>query len=46
MIMYILSGHTLNSFSEISKFVENRQSKRLMSFPVFYGITDEDYYDK
>ena len=46
MIMYILSGHTLNSFSEISKFVENRQSKRLLSFPIFYGITDEDYYDK
>ena len=46
MLMFILSGHTLNNFSEISEFAENRQSKRAMSFPIFYGITDEDYYNK
>lgn len=46
MIMYMLSWYTLNNFSETSKFADNRKSQKPMSFPIFFGITDEDYYDK
>ncbi|MBO7504755.1 hypothetical protein J6T66_00955 [bacterium] len=46
MMMYILSGCSLNNFHEISKFAENREPTKPMSFPIFYGVTDEDYYDK
>ena len=46
MMMYMLSGYSLNNFHEISKFAENREPTKPMSFPIFYWITDEDYYDK
>ena len=46
MIMYILSWYTLNNLSETSKFADNRESQKPMSFPIFFGITDEDYYNK
>ena len=44
MIMYLASGYSLqNNFIEISDFVYNRNSKKPRSFPLFFGITSEDY---
>lgn len=46
MIMYILSGYNLNNFSDILNFVDNRASRNHIAFPIFYWISDEDYYGK
>lgn len=46
MIMYILSGYTLDNFSNITDFAYDREPQKPMSFPVFFWITDEDYYNK
>ena len=46
MIMYILSWYTINDFSQISNFVEDWTSRNPIAFPIFYWITDEDYYGK
>ena len=46
MIIYIVSESTLNNFSEISDFINQWTSRKPMSFPIFFGITDEDYYNK
>lgn len=47
MIMYVLSGYYFQSnFSEISEFIYNRESKKPRSFPVFFGLLDEDYYNE
>ena len=46
MVMYLLPWYTLTGFSDISNFAYDRESPKPMSFPIFFGITDEDYYDK
>ena len=46
MIIYTTSESTLNDFSQISEFINQRSSRKPMSFPIFFGITDEDYYNK
>ena len=46
MIMYILPWYTLSDFLNVSNFAYDRISQKPMSFPVFFGITDEDYYNK
>ena len=46
MIMYMLPGYTLTGFSDISNFAYDREPQKPMSFPIFFWITDEDYYNK
>ena len=46
MIMYILPWYTLTWFSDISNFAYDRESQKPMSFPIFFWITNEDYYNK
>lgn len=46
MIMYTLPWHTLTGFSNISNFAYDWESQKPTSFPIFFGITDEDYYNK
>lgn len=46
MIMYMLPWLNLTGFSYISDFAYDRESQKPMSFPIFFGITDEDYYNK
>lgn len=46
MIMYILPWYTLTNFSDIWNFAYDRPSPKPLSFPIFFWITDEDYYDK
>ena len=46
MMMYILSWYSLDNFSNISKFANDWQPPKPMSFPIFLGVSDEDYYDK
>ena len=46
IIMYVSSEFTLNNFSQINDFINQRTSRKPMSFPIFFGITDEDYYNK
>lgn len=46
MIMYMLPWLTLSKFSDISNFANNREFRKPMSFPIFFWITDEDYYNK
>jgi len=46
MITYLISWYTLNnSFYWISEFVLNWEPVRSLSFPLFFGINSEDYYD-
>ncbi len=46
MIMYMLPWYTLTGFSDISNFAYDREPQKPMSFPIFFWITDEDYYNK
>ena len=46
MIMYMLPWHILTGFLDISNFAYDRESQKPMSFPIFFWITDEDYYNK
>ena len=46
IIMYMLPWLTLTWFLNISDFAYDRESQKPMSFPIFFGITDEDYYNK
>jgi hypothetical protein len=47
MIMYVLPGYYFqNNFSELSEFIYDREAKKPRSFPVFFGLLDEDYYDE
>jgi len=46
MIMYSISSSPINNFYEISEFVLNRKPIRALSFPLFFGINSEDFYDK
>ena len=46
MIMYILSGYNLTDLDDITNFAYDRASRNPIAFPIFYGITDEDYYGK
>ena len=46
MIMYMLPGINLTGFSYISDFAYDRESQKPTSFPIFFWITDEDYYNK
>lgn len=47
MIMYVLPGYYFqNNFSELSEFIYDREVKKPRSFPVFFGLLDEDYYDE
>ena len=44
MMMYVSNGYSLKSnFSEIADFVYDWESKKPWSFPIFFGIVDEDY---
>ena len=44
MIMYTVETYTWDSsFNNISEFTYNRTSKKPLSFPLFFGITDDDY---
>lgn len=46
MIMYTISWYPWsNNFYDISEFVLNRESIRALSFPLFFGITIEDFED-
>ena len=46
MIMYMLPGINLTGFWNISDFAYDRESQKPTSFPIFFWITDEDYYNK
>ena len=46
MIMYMLPWHILTWFLDISNFAYDRETVKPMSFPIFFWITDEDYYNK
>ncbi len=47
MIMYAFSWYSsANNFYEISEFVLNREPTRAISFPLFFGITSEDFENK
>jgi len=47
MIMYVLSGYSFQSnFSELSEFIYTWEAKKPMSFPIFFGIIDEDYLNQ
>jgi len=47
MIMYTISGYNeANNFYGISEFVLNRKPIRTLSFPLFFGITNEDFENK
>ena len=46
MIMYMLPGTILTGFSDIPNFAYDRFSQKPMSFPIFFWMTDEDYYSK
>ncbi len=46
MIMYMLPTANLTGFSDIANFAYDRASQKPMSFPIFFGMTDEDYYSK
>ena len=47
MVMYVLSGYSwLSNFDKISEYVSDRESVRTLSFPLFFGILEEDFEDK
>ncbi len=47
MIMYAMTWYTsTNSFYEISEYVLDRNPVRPLSFPLFFGIDSQDFYDK
>lgn len=47
MIMYAVSWYlTQNDFPSIYNFVYDREGNIPLSFPIFFGITSEDYYDQ
>ena len=47
MIMYAFSGYDeANNFYGISEFVLSREPIRTLSFPLFFGITSEDFENK
>jgi len=47
MIMYVMSWYTdMNDFYSISELVLNWESTRPLSFPLFFGLDSEDFYDR
>ena len=47
MVMYAHSWYSWpNNFYEISEYAFNREPIRTLSFPLFFGITSEDFEDK
>ena len=46
MIMYTISWYPwVSNFYDISEFVLNREPIRALSFPLFFGVTSEDFGD-
>jgi len=47
MVSYVISWHlTQNDFSSIYDFVYNRENTVPLSFPLFFGIVGDDFYDR